>query len=220
MRAVLSRITTTLFSPQFWLLGIYLFFCYLMLQIMLQYVPWHTDVAFLRIKQDYVVYGYYRWSFFVHVYFSMWVLLAGFTQFSGKIRRKLPVVHRWSGWVYVACILLLVAPSGFIMGIYANGGLYSQIAFCLLAILWFYFTLLAMLKLRKGNYPAHQRFMWRSFALTLSAITLRAWKFAIVWMFHPRPMDVYQIVAWLGWVLNLVVIELYIFYRTKHCPAT
>jgi hypothetical protein len=55
--------------------------------------------------------------------------------------------------------------------------------------------------------------MLRSFALALSAITLRAWKYALVAIFHPRPMDVYQLVAWLGWVLNLVIIEVYIYKR-------
>ncbi|MEM9981103.1 MAG: hypothetical protein AAF734_01325 [Bacteroidota bacterium] len=42
--------------------------------------------------------------------------------------------------------------------------------------------------------------------------TLRAWKYLIVWFFQPRPMDVYRIVAWLGWVLNLVLVELYILH--------
>lgn len=212
MHAFLLKLGNTLRSSQFWWLGIYLFFCYLMLEITLQYVPWHTDVAFLRIKQDYVVYGYYRWAFFVHVYFSLWVLLAGFTQFSGTLRNKCPSIHRWAGWVYTMVVLLLAAPSGLIIGIYANGGLYSQIAFCALAVLWFYFTMMAMLKIRQRDFAAHQRFMWRSFALTLSAITLRAWKYLIVLAFHPRPMDVYRLVAWLGWVLNLVIIELYILH--------
>jgi hypothetical protein len=57
--------------------------------------------------------------------------------------------------------------------------------------------------------------MIRSFALTLSAITLRLWKYIIVMGFQPKPMDAYQIVAWLGWVLNLVIAEIiiYKYYR-------
>ena len=52
--------------------------------------------------------------------------------------------------------------------------------------------------------------MYRSYALTLSAITLRAWKWLIINVFETAPMDTYKIVAWLGWVLNLLVIELYL----------
>jgi hypothetical protein len=49
--------------------------------------------------------------------------------------------------------------------------------------------------------------MVRSYALTLSALTLRAWKLGLVLAFHPKPMDLYMIVAWLGWVPNLLLAE-------------
>jgi len=57
--------------------------------------------------------------------------------------------------------------------------------------------------------------MYRSFALTLSAITLRLWKVILVYLFQPAPMDVYQIIAWLGWIPNIILIELYLFKKFK-----
>ena len=60
--------------------------------------------------------------------------------------------------------------------------------------------------------------MLRSFALALSAITLRAWKYVLVALFHPHPMDVYRWVAWLGWVLNLAVVEIFIYYQSRKLP--
>ena len=99
------------------------------------------------------------------------------------------------------------------MGIYANGGLSSQIAFILLAILWFLFTTLALLKAKNKDFIAHEKWMVRSFSLAISALTLRAWKYVLVYFFHPKPMDVYLIVAWLGWVLNLVIAELIIYKK-------
>ena len=189
----------------------YVFFCYLMLDITLQYIPLNTDVAFLRIKQDYIHLGYYRWAFFIHAYCAILALPAGFTQFSASIRKNQPAIHRYAGWFYAAVIVLLAAPSGLVIGVYANGGWSSQLAFSLLAVFWFYFTLQAVLKIRKGDFMAHRDFMVRSFALTLSAITLRMWKYFLVALFHPRPMDVYRTVAWLGWVLNLVIAEVIIY---------
>ncbi|MFP7656634.1 MULTISPECIES: DUF2306 domain-containing protein [Chryseobacterium] len=59
----------------------------------------------------------------------------------------------------------------------------------------------------KKKFLLHKQWMWRSFALTLSAITLRMWKVIIVYLFHPNPMDVYQIIAWLGWIPNILLIE-------------
>lgn len=192
------------------LLVIYGFFAYLLVTISQQYIPYDTDVAFLRIKQDVIDVFLYKPAFFIHVYTAVFVLPAGFTQFSGTIRRKFPLVHRYVGRVYAAVVIFLAGPSGFYMGIFANGGFPSQISFCLLSILWIGFTVWAVVKIRNGDVRSHRDFLIRSFALTLSAITLRAWKYLLVLVFHPRPMDVYQIVAWLGWIPNLLIAELMI----------
>lgn len=192
---------------------LYAYFCYLMLLITLQYIPMHMDIAFLRIKQEELQYFYYPWAFFIHVYTAMLVLVAGFTQFSRRLQQKYPVLHRISGWIYVVVVVMLAGPSGFVIGVHANGGWSSQLAFCLLAIFWIFFTVMAVLKIKKKDMIAHRHWMLRSFALTMSAITLRAWKYVLVALFHPKPMDVYRWVAWLGWVVNLIIIEIYIYYQ-------
>lgn len=197
------------------MLALYLFFCFLMFKITWQYIYLETDVAFLRIKQTFVPMLHYRIAFFVHVFTSILVLPAGFTQFSKGLRRKLPSVHRFSGWIYSSIVILVAGPSGFIIGIYANGGMSSQIAFCMLAVLWVLFTCLAIQRIIKKKVISHQKWMIRSFALAMSAITLRAWKYLLVAMFHPRPMDVYMVVAWLGWVLNLIIAEIIIYKFIK-----
>ncbi|CAN5611719.1 hypothetical protein BH10BAC5_BH10BAC5_01880 [soil metagenome] len=176
----------------------------------MQYIPLDTDAAFLRIKQDVIDIPFYKIAFFTHVYTASFVLLAGFTQFSTKIRRNFPKIHKRSGWLYATVVLLFASPSGFYMGIFANGGIYSQVAFCTLAVLWFYFTLNAIIKIKQKDIAAHRAFIIRSFALALSAITLRLWKYLIIMLFHARPMDAYQIVAWMGWVPNLLLAELII----------
>lgn len=195
---------------------LYAYYCYLMGLIVIQYIPYSTDVAFLNIKQDVIQKPFYKLAFFTHVYTSLLVLPAGFIQFNSSVRTKYPTLHRSMGWLYVIAVLFLVAPSGFWMGVHANGGISSQIAFCLLSVLWFTFTLLAIRCAIQKQFQVHRIWMIRSFALTLSAITLRAWKTFFVYLFHPHPMDVYRIVAWLGWVLNLFVAEMLIrFYYKK-----
>ena len=110
--------------------------------------------------------------------------------------------------------MLITGPAGLIMGFYANGGIFSRIAFVSLAVLWIFFTAMALVKARRKEFKAHRRYMIRSYALTLSAITLRAWKYAITNTIALPPMDVYRVVAWLGWVGNLVFAE-YLIYRHK-----
>jgi uncharacterized membrane protein len=167
------------------------FFTVLMLRITLPHFGLQPDVGFLQIKQ--------------HVVTSVVLLLAGFTQFLPAARfRKL---HRIAGRIYVIVLLGISGPAGLLMGIFANGGFSSQLAFVLLAVLWLYTTWRAFTAIRSGNVQQHRAFMLRSFALTLSALTLRLWKYLIVFALAPPPMDVYRTVAWLGWIPNLLVAE-------------
>lgn len=183
------------------------FFCWLMAGITMTYIPYNTDVGFLQIKQQYIDIDHWRVAFFVHVYASMWVLFAGFTQFSKKLLKKNPRLHRTMGHIYVADVLLITGPAGLIMGFYANGGTFSRIAFISLAVLWIYFTAMALLRAKQKKFKEHRQFMIRSYALTLSALTLRAWKYGITNTISLPPMDVYRVVAWLGWVGNLLIAE-------------
>ena len=98
------------------------------------------------------------------------------------------------------------------MALYANGGLFTRISFSIQAILWFVFTLWAFQYAKKGDWKNHQKFMLRSYALTLSAISLRLFKWMIVSIFELPPMDTYQIVSWLGWIFNILVVEIHIHY--------
>ena len=193
--------------PGIGLLLAYLFFCYLMLEIILQYIPAGSDTAFLGIKQDYISVPFYLAAFYIHVFTAVFALPAGFTQYSPYILRHQPSFHRINGRIYVFAIVLLGGPSGIFIGLFANGGISSQLAFCILGMLWTWFTIQAYRMARQGKFKLHKAFMYRSFALTLSAITLRAWKYLLTGVFHPRPMDVYQIVAWLGWIPNLLIAE-------------
>jgi uncharacterized membrane protein len=196
-------------------LVIYLFFCWLMAEIVFQYIPVGTETAFLGIKQEYVHIPFYLAAFYIHVFTAILALPAGLSQFSKTLLKKYPAIHRLNGKIYVVAILVLAAPSGFFIGLFANGGVISRLSFCLLAVLWSYFTYQAYVKARAGDFKMHKAFIYRSFALTMSAITLRAWKYIIIALFHPRPMDVYMVVAWLGWVPNLLLAE-YLINKKGH----
>ena len=62
--------------------------------------------------------------------------------------------------------------------------------------------------------------MIRSFALALSALSLRTWKLLLYelqlywdWL---TPLHIYQLEAWLGWTINLLIAELMIYRLTLH----
>lgn len=187
------------------------YFIYLLLLITLQYIPIRTDVAFLRIKQEEIQLGYYRVAFFAHVFTSIVIISLGMTQFSTWFRRRYVGLHRIMGKWYVGLILLMSGPSGMIMSFHANGGLIAQVSFIILTALWMWTTWIALRSAQKGQYNRHRNFMIRSYALTLSAVSLRLFKFIIANTMELPPMDTYRIVAILGWTINLIVAELIIY---------
>ena len=187
-----------------------IYFIYLLMLITFQYIPINYDVAFLNLKQEEIKLPYYKFAFFTHVYSSIIVIVLGVSQFSKTIRNHFSIIHKLNGKGYILLTLLIASPSGLIMAFHANGGLVSQISFSILSILWFIFTLIAYLSIKKGNYKKHRDFMIRSYALTLSAISLRLFKYGIVFFFELPPMDTYKIVSVLAWTINLGIAELII----------
>ena len=187
------------------------FFSFLMLRIIWAYIPMEPDTAFLQLKQQYIHITEWRLAFYTHVFSSLLVLVAGFSQFSKYLLRTRPRLHRNLGYVYVINIFMVTGPAGLLMSFYANGGLSSRVAFVLLSVLWIGFTAMALYKAIKKEFVAHRIYMIRSFALTLSAVTLRIWKVVIAATTDIAPMDRYRIIAWLGWTLNLLVAEWFIY---------
>ena len=194
----------------YFLLILLSFFSALMLQITLQYIPIRTDAAFLQIKQEYIDIIPWRIAFFIHVFTSMFVLIAGFTQFSNYILQRFKKLHRIIGKIYVIDILFITGPCSFIMALLANGGIPSRIAFTTLSVLWMFTTAKAWQTAKARQITQHKQWMMRSYALTLSAVTLRAWKWLLIALFHLRPLDTYMIVAWMGFVPNLAFVEWWI----------
>ena len=192
---------------------IFIYFFGLMLKITLDYIPISSNVSFLMIKQTEVASRpEYLPLFYIHVYSSIFALMAGFI--AVFFDKSLKFLHRFSGRVYVFVTLFFSSLSGIYIGVFANGGLVAKVSFVILGTLWFYATYKSYVEIRKRNISQHRIWMWRSYALALSAITLRMWKVILVYLFHPNPMDVYQIIAWLGWVPNLLLVE-YIIKKQK-----
>lgn len=196
-------------------LALLAFFSFLMLRIIFLYIPVQNDVAFLQLKQSYIHITEWRIAFFIHVFSSMLALLAGFTQFSKRLLKYRPKLHRAIGYSYVVNILMVTGPAGLLMSFYANGGITSRIAFVMLSVLWIGFTAMALYKALKKDFHAHRIFMIYSYALTLSAITLRIWKVLLANFTDIPPLDRYRIIAWLGWTLNLMVAQICIYYFIK-----
>jgi uncharacterized membrane protein len=198
-----------------WYVGIS-YFIYLLLLITLQYLPIDFDVAFLQLKQEEIQLPYYQVAFFSHVFTSIVIIAIGLLQFIELLRIRYAALHRGLGKLYICLILFVSGPSGMVLSIHANGGIVSKVSFVILTILWIYFTYKAYTSIRERDVTSHQRFMIRSYALTLSAVSLRLFKWILSNTLELPPMDMYRMVSILGWVVNLMIAELYIWYMKSN----
>lgn len=179
-----------------------------MLLLTLPYLAFRANVDFLRTKQTVYHLLHWRYSFYIHVFTGLLVLVPGAVQFSGYAIRNYKKQHRICGYIYVTCVLGVTGPAGMVMAFYANGGMPARVSFVLLSCLWISSTVLALRAALQKRFIAHGEWMMRSYALTLSAITLRFYTYVIGYCgIDINPVDEYIMVSWLSWTVNLAVAE-------------
>lgn len=185
---------------------------YLLVLLSLPYIHFEPNVEFLGTKQLIYYIDLWRISFYVHVFASPIVILTGLFQFSRWIVRKSPKIHRGLGYAYVATVLLISAPSALVMSFYANGGRVAQTSFVLLTFVWIITTLLSFLKAKKGDFISHTKWNIRSYALTLSAVTLRFYAYMFdVFEVRMGPKETYILLAYMSWIPNLIIAQFLIW---------
>lgn len=176
----------------------------------LTYLNFDPTYGFLRLKQQAIATGWYLPAYYAHVIVGGIILVIGFFQLHPDSLRRFRKLHRVLGYVYVVGILLFAAPGGLVMSFFINRGPWVQLSFVIQVSLWFYFTSMAIYSIRQRNITAHQRWMWRSYALTLAAITLRVYIFIMSYHYDLSQAHAYATLAWLSWVPNLLVAEIYL----------
>jgi uncharacterized membrane protein len=134
-------------------------------------------------------------------------LAIGGFQLHPGLRKRFLGVHRWMGRLYVLGVLA-GGTAGLYMAWYANGGAVGKLGFASLALSWLFTTARGYACIRARELDAHRRWMIRSYALTFAAVTLRLYIPAS--QFAGIPFEsAYPVIAWLCWVPNLLVAELF-----------
>lgn len=181
---------------------------YLLVLLSLPYIHFQKNVEFLETKQLIYHIKPWRYSFYIHVFSSPVVIIGGLLQFNRWIMSQYSSVHRKIGYTYIITVLLVSGPSAFIMSLYATGGYIAQVSFVTLSILWMLFTIQALRVAKKGNYESHVKWMIRSYALTLSAVTLRFYAYLFDYFnVDISPRETYILLAYMSWIPNLIFSE-------------
>ncbi len=188
-------------------------FCYLMLDVILTYLlpPFPGNIDFFATKQDAIHMTHWLPLFYIHIISGFATMVLGVTQFSKWIMENNPNRHKRMGKAYVALVLLLAAPSGFILAFSANGGALGQAAFTVQSLVWWMSTILAFSAIRNKNFRMHCKWMIRSYALTLSAVSLRAMIYFFGEIEFPlHEEEIYIFSAWASWIVNVLLAEILI----------
>lgn len=184
---------------------------YLLVLLSLPYLSFERDIEFLATKQLIYHLDWWRYSFYVHVFSSPFVITSGLLQFNRYFIHRKVKVHRICGLIYAFFVVFISGPSALLMGLYANGGFVTQISFVVLSVLWITTTIIAYAYVRKRNYIQHANWMIRSYALTLSAITLRIYAYFMdVWNVPLSPTATYALISYLSWTVNVIGAEIVI----------
>jgi len=182
-----------------------------------QYVPPDFGSDFLLGRESYF-YGPYGWAFYAHLVSGPTSLVVGTILVSDRFRLRAPKWHRRLGKLQIACVLLLVAPSGLWMARYAATGAMAGAGLGLLAIVTAMCAAAGWRAAVARRFQEHRRWMWRTYILLCSAVVIRmigglatVLQFDALWL--------YPVSCWVSWLAPLMVFESLRLFETPPVPV-
>ena len=173
------------------------------------YAMFHTATGFVHLPLKNPMFSPYGLQ--THIAAAAVAMLLGPFQFLKYLRTKFRRIHRWSGRIYIAACLVGGVAGG-VIALSSTAGLVAGAGFFSLAILWLLTTGMAWTSALRRDFTSHENWMIRSFALTLAAVTLRLY-LPMIFIFDLEFVAAYTVIAWIAWVPNLIVAELWIAMR-------
>ena len=153
----------------------------------------------------------------LHIFFAAIALLTGFLQFNAQLRKEKPQLHSLVGKVYISSVLLsgLLA---FIIILYIDN-FAKATSFIALTIIWLFTTIKGYVTARQRNFSEHQKWMIRSFGVTLVAVSGRLTVPILLlsyYLLHGFSLpggraqmveEVLNVNIWVGLIINIIIIE-------------
>lgn len=136
------------------------------------YFPPDFTSDFLRGREGHF-WGVYQGAFYTHIMSGPVSLLLGLILINEQFRTRFPKWHRRLGRLQVACVMLLVTPSGLVMAYHAAAGPLAAVGLATLAIATAICISLGARAAMTRRFAEHRRWMWRCCLLLCSAVVLR-----------------------------------------------
>ncbi|MEV0049423.1 DUF2306 domain-containing protein [Saccharopolyspora shandongensis] len=160
-----------------------------------------------------------------HVLFGSVAILSCCFQVWPAFRRRYPVAHRWIGRAYVFAGVLPAAVMAMVIGAVSPFGPVARVSNVLLGLVWFGCTVAGWRAGRARRFGDHRKWMVRSFVLTVSTVTNRVWAVVASVVLGPQLETTFGgneqylmstiggLTTWLGWVVPLILAQLWLERR-------
>ena len=144
----------------------------------------------------------------VHVLAASLAFVVAPLQFSTRVRKRWPVLHRRTGWLYVTCALIS-APVSFHLSFFSSCAMCVP-PFAIWSVLFLIVTALAVLMAVRRNFEAHRQFMIRSWILMNGFVFVRL-DTHLEFPFPTGPgVNRPAMLIWAVWVVPLVMTEMWL----------
>ena len=166
----------------------------------LKYLDW-SEVVYRRFWPQ-------RAALLAHVLTAGFALVIAPLQFSTRLRKRWPTVHRTIGWTYVTCALIS-APVTFHLSFFSSCRMCVP-PFAIWSVVFLLVTALAVLMAVRRNFEAHRQFMIRSWVLMNGFVLVRL----DTYLEFPFPtgagIERPAMLIWAVWVVPLLLTEMWL----------
>jgi hypothetical protein len=174
------------------------------------FVLWNNERFFFNPQApEWAHYKPIRWHLIPHGVGGTITLVLGALQFSTRLRRRYLGIHRVSGRLYLAG-MLVAAPVAIWMA-FINSPWFLTAFTIVQAMTWMLFTIVAYLAIRRGAVGTHREWMMRSYAVVLIFIEGRV--LMAVPALAERGLDAVVLVNWACFAVTLIVVECMLRWR-------
>ncbi len=160
-----------------------------------------------------------------HIVFALIALIAGFFQFSDRIRVSQPKIHRYMGRVYVVSVLISGVLALVVVSYVEN--FTKAVSFLVLSLLWIFTTWRGYRTAVQRRFEEHRQWIMRSFGFTLVAVIARLLVPILLLTYYvlngfslpggreKMVEEVLNVNIGVGIILNLVIVEWLILRKKK-----
>lgn len=149
---------------------------------------------------------------YFHAGVAIPILFIAPLQFHPGLRQRYPVVHRWTGRLFIAASICAAAFAIFLSFGYDPAA--SRPALFVFGIVWIFFSLAAWMSARSKDFATHRKFMIRSVAVGFAFVWVRLMRVTEDWFLFFIEGDELRLVAreYLCFIVPLLAVELWLTY--------